>query len=405
MVRALLLALAASLLLNALLALALTPPWNETTFTHVARLADADSWQDSWTTMAAGLQHLESKDPRPLYRTLLVEQGVKFQYPPTALLPLEAAERATASEAAAFRLLDALSKLALVLTAVAAALLLRGTGGSPVASALAFAATLLFYPALKAVTLGNVQAWITAALALALVCWQRERKAAAGVLVGLACVLKPHFALVLAWAGLRREWRFAAAIGSTLAVVLAASVAHYGFAAHVDYLHALSFLGRRSESFYPNQSFVGLLHRALGNGNNVEWQANAFPPYHAGVFAAGVVVSLALLGAALFGRVRGTRGGALDLAAMLLAVTLASPIAWEHHYAVLAPILCLLLPEVLKPQAPLYERWLLLGAYLLSANFLALAQRLAPTPWNPLQSYLYAAALLVFLLLFRRRAA
>ena len=113
--------------------------------------------------------------------------------------------------------------------------------------------------------------------------------------------MKPHLALVLFWAALRREWRFAAAIGATLAVVLATSVVHYGLGAHVDYVHALSFLGRHGESFYPNQSFVGLLHRAIGNGNNVEWQANAFPPFHVGVFAAGVVVSLALLGAALFG--------------------------------------------------------------------------------------------------------
>jgi hypothetical protein len=81
---------------------------------------------------------------------------------------------------------------------------------------------------------------------------------------------------------------------------------------------------------------------------------------------------------------------------------MASPIAWEHHYAVLAPIDALLAPHVLRTGD---RRMLaLLGlSYLLSANFLAVAQRLAETAWNPLQSYLYFAALITFGLLLATR--
>jgi len=52
------------------------------------------------------------------------------------------------------------------------------------------------------------------------------------------------------------------------------------------------------------------------------------------------------------------------------------------------------------------RRWVALLAisYVASANFYAIAQRFAPTAWNPLQSYLYFGAWIAFGLLLAARA-
>jgi hypothetical protein len=148
----------------------------------------------------------------------------------------------------------------------------------------------------------------------------------------------------------------------------------------------------------------GLLHRLFFNGNNLEWRPDAFPPYHPAVSFGTVTTAVALLALAVWRSRSATGSGPLDLAAMLLACILASPIAWEHHYGVLAPIFAILVPATLR--WPVLGRWtapLLALSYLLSANFLAGAQLLAPTTFNPLQSYLYFGALVAFGLLLGAR--
>jgi alpha-1,2-mannosyltransferase len=396
-------AIAASVLLNLGLALGLHPPANETVFTHDTNFARGRMSRDSWGPMEAARSHLASGDPRPVYDAILFEQKVKFQYPPTSLLPLEALHRWADSSAPA--LLNAFTWAAVVVTALATGALLRGGGGERgwVLFALGAGATLLFYPVVKAYSLGQIQAWITALLALLLLAWRHGRRTAAGVLLGLACAVKPHFAIVVVWALLRRERRFAAAAVLTITAVLAVSLPLYGLANHLNYVKALAFMGRHGEAFYPNQSMNGLLNRLVGNGSNLEFLWDRFAPYDPVVFAGTVLTSLAILAIALFGpSAPGARGGEVDLAAILLAAVMASPIAWEHHYGVLAPIDAVLGPRVLRRG----NRWpaVLFGlSYLLSANFLAVAQALAPTAWNFLQSYLYFAALIVFALLLAVR--
>src|SRR5262249_44546416 len=76
---------------------------------------------------------------------------------------------------------------------------------------LAVACTLTFYPAVKAFTLGQIQVWINGLFALALLCFAAGRKTVSGALLGLICLIKPHYGVFLLWAALRREWRFAGA--------------------------------------------------------------------------------------------------------------------------------------------------------------------------------------------------
>jgi hypothetical protein len=275
---------------------------------------------------------------------------------------------------------------------------------SRLAAALLAAAGFAFYPLLKGFSLGQIQTWIGAALALLLLAFRLERRAVAGALLGFVVLLKPHFALVALWALLRGERRLLAWAALAVAGGLGVSLTRYGLAHHLDYLAALAFLGRHGESFHPNQSLTGLLHRLLGNGNNAEWVADAFPPYHPVVFVVGSAGSALLLLLALgFRRRAPGAGDACDLAAMLLAATLASPIAWEHHYGLLLPVYGLLAAELARPGAPRAERLALAASALVAASYVAPARLLAGTAWNPLQSYLYFAALTALALLLLRR--
>ena len=288
-------------LLSLALAVFLPAPLDETVLTHVAAFARGESAADSWAPMGAALDHLDSGDPRRLYDAVLFEQRIKFQYPPTSLLALEALRRVSGARLPL--VLNVLTWVAVLVTAIAAGLLLRaGAGGGRGTSLflLGLAGTIVFYPVVKAYTLGQIQAWITALLALMLLAWVAGRRALAGVLLGLVCLVKPHFALVGVWALLRHQYRFAAAAAATAALGLAGSLAHYGLAHHLNYLPALSFLARHGESFYPNQSMNGLLHRLLFTGNNVEWIGDAFAPFDTTVFAGTAISAAAIVALALF---------------------------------------------------------------------------------------------------------
>src|SRR5262249_53252071 len=203
--------------------------------------------------MAAGLAPLEARAPRPLYRTLLIEGRIKFVYPPPALLAYEGARglgRVLGLRRSTEGVLGAAAWASLFATALATALLLRPgrEGVNATAAVLAGVAALTFYPAVKAVTLGQFQALITAAQAAALLSLQRGPAGAAGALTGLVCLVKPHFAVLGVWAWRRREHRFLLAGAAAAAVPLVAAVWRYGVSPHLDYLNALSFLGRHGES-------------------------------------------------------------------------------------------------------------------------------------------------------------
>ena len=91
-----------------------------------------------------------------------------------------------------------------------------------------------------------------------------------------------------------------------------------------------------------------------------------------------------------------------DLACFSLAVTMASPVAWEHHYAILLPMLIWLwfADYGLRDKG----RWGLVFAviWVVSADYLSPADLVASIPGlNILQSTLYLAAWAVFILLMK----
>ena len=375
---------------------------------------------DSWTSLDMGHAYFNgAARERSLYEATFFSRRLDhkgFQYPPTSLLVMDAADVLFGSTR---RFLEVVTWLWIPVTAVLIAALDRRLAASghrgPRAegwarAALAAFATLTFYPLMRAYANGQVQTWINGLFAGAVLAWVCGRAAVAGALVALMAAFKPQAAFVLVWAVVRGKWRFVAGFAAVAVPLLAASIAAYGLPAHLEYLRVLAFLGRRGESFFPNHSVNGMLHRLLANGENLEFYRRGstrwldhFPPYNAFVHAATVVSSVLLLAAALWPpRSTAARAGTADFCMAALASTIASPIAWEHHYGVLLPILVVLWHG--RSGSPTALR-VLAVTYAVACNPWWVTRALAETPFNALQSYLLVAGLATLGLLHRLRGS
>jgi hypothetical protein len=385
---------------------------------HLKRFVRGEAFADSWDPMRAALRAFREDPDVPLYQKVFFESGTKFQYPPTSLLLLDAWEHAPAPDPLSNAMLNGLSQIMVAITLVlAVALFLRSVErvGPPavgpldtflrLVAALALAAT--FHPVLRAFTLGQLQTWVNALAAVALFATAARAPGIAGAAAGFACTLKPQLGLLLLWALVRREHRFALSMLATAGAFGAVSLAVFGLDDHLAYLDVLQVLSAHGESLHTNQSVNGLLHRWLGNGPNLEWIATAYPPFHPIVYAGTLGSSLGLVGIALFWRRREHAAAPeLDLGIAVLAFTLASPIAWEHHYGVLLPILAWMAPMAIRDAASGPALGVALAlAWLLTGQLAQVADLAAGTAWTPLQSYRLAGGVLTLALLFRLRGA
>ena len=428
---ALTLGLALFLLVNAFVlnnVLRLVSPiyYSETVLNHTSDVLHAEGCDDSWGIMAYALRYAQSPHTTPLYTEIFFNQRLKFQYPPSSLFAIEGMlwlggpELVRTAECPDFMpasLNDVLGWVFILMSAVSAAILLerglRQTLPGPSSSALIAARSLLvlgltltFYPIVKAFTLGQIQLWLNGMLALSLLCWATNWKASSGVLVGLMCLVKPHYGLFVLWAAWRREWRFTLACVAAGLIGLGASIATFGWTDNLDYLQVFWFLSQHGEVYYPNQSFNGLLNRVMtlidpDNYDSIGFDDNGFPPFNPWIYAGTVATSLAILSAALLRRGKeGDPDRVFDFCTMALSVTMASPIAWEHHYGIIFPIFAVLLASVIGHRTRLI---LLAVSYMVISNFFPVVNLLAPTVFNVAQSYLLFAALIVLALLHTAR--
>lgn len=264
--------------------------------------------------------------------------GPSFIYPPTAaveLMPLGLLVRGD-DLARATQAMDLLARGCALLTLVVAlgyAWPLAGDWRVRVGLAVAF---LAFYPTRWMLACVQAQALITACLALAIVAYGRGRGVLSGVLVGLACGLKPHLGLLLLFGGVRREWGFCAGVLGAVAVIGGVGLVLLGIEPWRVYLAEVLPALSPGYGYYPNQTVNGLLNRWLGNATGFEIARASTVVSIGSLLATAVFAVLAVVTRGVSKRGAGEEQAwrrAMDLAIAVLCVTLASPVAWEHHYA------------------------------------------------------------------------
>jgi alpha-1,2-mannosyltransferase len=168
----------------------------------------------------------------------------------------------------------------------------------------------------------------------------------------------------------------------------------------------ISHMAERGEAYYPNQSINGLLNRLMSIGdpelyNNLVFDISNFPPFTPWVYGATAVSSAAILFVAIARRSKG-EDRVLDYCQMAVSLTIASPIAWEHHYGILLPVFAILLTSAIADCRRMF--WLM-ASYVLVSTFIPATNLLAPTLWNVMQSYLLAGAFILLALLHSRSTA
>ncbi len=391
---------------------------NKSALDHAIWIFTDQIGDDSWRPMRLALDHWEESQGQALiYSDLLIKKNVKFQYPPTALLISKFIETNNLS----------VLEFSTATTFIFMFLMLAGVIGITLYSYKEYNApplslmekvsvgallTLLlftFYPAVKAGTLGQIQVWLNAFFAIAILCYISSYETAAGILLGLMASIKPQYALFVLWGIFRGNKRLVIAMIVTGTLGLLFGIREYGLATYVDYLRGLSFLSQHGESFYSNQSFNGLAGRFFSVRypdvfNNTKWRGYYFPPYNFWVFSFTQVTSIAVLVAALWkGKNRDKVSRVADFCLMGLAATMASPIAWEHHYGILFPIIvCIWLALWFgnEQQAGQWAKVTFAACYLAAANYIPITNLLASSYLNVLQSYLFFASCGFFALLW-----
>jgi alpha-1,2-mannosyltransferase len=391
------------------------PPGFEGTVLDVSkRVFSLQTQTDSWEPMANALRVWHGPSGFDVYSKMFFAPVEKFQYPPSALflaMGLAAGPNLGAISFETFTLVLSLMLLAVATNIILDRLMeIRGFDlGTPLQSGfrwmLVLGLMLTFYPVVRAFALGQAQLWLDALFGMALAAWVTERRALSGALIGTVCLIKPQLGLFLIWGLIRKEWRFAAGLAGICAAVFSVSLVYFGLQNHLSYLNVLSYLSERGESFQANQSLNGLLGRLVGledprEFNNLQWD-EGLPPYNPVIYFGTLLSSVVILVPALAWRsdcnpiVR-----ALDFCTLALSATMASPIAWEHHYGVIFPIYAVVF---ITAWGNAWALAVLAASYLLAAHYLPITGMLAGSPLNVVQSYLYFAAIALLLLMYGLR--
>ncbi len=385
-------------------------------FEHVFAL---DAAADSWAPMyLAALEKINNPDVG-IYQTIFFENHVKFQYPPISLLPFMVFVWLDITYESIVYYLNLVSLVSIVGIAVCLYVLAikvaeqyngrvaHSTGVKIVFFLLMLIGTFSFYPLLRGYELGQIQTLLDFLISLAFVAWLINGKLFAGVLIALATLVKPHFGLLIIWAMIRKEGRFC--VGMLLVLIPAGivSLLVFGFREHLDYLSVLSYIGKHGEVYWPNQSINGLLNRLFSDINPLVWMAESYAPYNSYVRFGTLISTIGFLLFGLLYRQRNAANNpvlsALDLSTMIILLTIASPIAWEHHYGAIWPVIILVLSAAinLAKTAPNWTVKLCLAlavlGYYLDANLFQFVtqENFITAPVNLIQSYFFYGALLL----------
>lgn len=386
-----------------------------------------DSW---WPMTEAAVAKLKFPD-QGIYENLFFERHIKFQYPPISILPFWAVYKFDMSWERATEIANFVSYLSLfgvVICGYQTIIVIAKKFYSEFQISLAYRvvsfllvliATFSFYPLMWGQFIGQIQVIIDLLISISFVAWLMGRKYFSGMMIALAALIKPQFALLLLWGLLRKEKQFL--IGLIIIFIPAGiiSLIVFGFQEHLDYLRALSHMGRHGEVYWPNQSINGILNRLLVDATSLMWTLESFAPYNMFVHIGTVISTALFILVGLFYQRKANAevggkpniGSALDLAAMLLICTIASPVAWIHHYGILLPVFLAAFLVAIHSYSTsakissLINILLLCASYFLLANYFTLSEKEAfsKPPVNLLQSLHFYGAFLLLIALFSLR--
>jgi hypothetical protein len=209
----------------------------------------------------------------------------------------------------------------------------------------AYLIALQFYPNNLALQFGQIQILLGLLVLLSCLAKLNNQSVLAGVFIAAATTVKPQLALLVIYGLSQKDWRFVGGFVVVAALALLTSVWLYSWANHVDYLSVLTFLSQHGEYHHLNQSINGFLNRELYDGPSVDIDPHnpvpnsGFPPYIPAVYYGTLASSLLLIVVAFLGRAYDstTTSHLLGYSLAIAAFTMASPIAWVHHYNVLLP--------------------------------------------------------------------
>ena len=367
---------------------------------------------NSWFPMDLAYDRVTGQTPGTLHELFFVEK-IKFQYPASSLLLYSALDFIGLPPTP--NVLNVCVWLSILLTSFAVFRICQTFIGKQqmslrfaeidkyVVSAVFALATLFFYPIMISWRLGQIQGILNMLFAFACLCWLGDRKLAAGVLIGLVCLVKPQFSLFLLWGALRRQHAFVLGQAAVIAIGTALSIVLYGWHNVAFYTEVLSYISRHGEVFWDNTSVNGFVSGLIQPHETLIWRYHEFPPYHPVTYVLTLVSSAVIVGAALFWRPQASPSpSSLDFMMAAFCFTLASPVAWGHHFGIAMPIFAVAFLEIARlgsrPRAVyLMCGWIICFA-LFSVNW-NFTQQFSNTALAPLQYWrLYAAFGFIFIL-------
>ena len=365
--------------------------------------------ENSWFPMSQALDLLHQSPGATVYETLFFSGHIKFQYPPTGLLVLELSRWLGVTTSSALNLANAwlliLSGLAFSVFAVKILGTLRWFGYRLPIGPIAFLLAVAFYPNRLALQFGQIQILLGLLFLLSCLAQLDNKYIFAGEIIAGAATVKPQFllfGLLMVW---QREWRFVVGFVIVTSIALFLSIELYGLRSHIEYFKVLRFLSQHGEYHHLNQSINGILNRYLYDGPSVDVDPenpvpnSGFPSFLPIVYVASTLTSLALVAIAFWVR----RLGAdpvlklLGFCTAAILFTMASPVAWVHHYNVLLPGYVVALKVILdrKGGERAWPLALIVISFLLTG--LPLATPFGPTvpSLNLFQSHVFIGAVLL----------
>ena len=378
---------------------------------------------DSWKPIAAALKYVATHaDASGLYQETYFRSSAQFIYSPLSLVFFQVVAFFGVNWASP-KWMNAFSWIFIPAIGVCLFFLLRGIQDfvrmvqlfSPydrtrqliLDLAFAMVSVLAFYPIMRGFALGQIQTWMTLALILSFTLFIFDKKVSCGILLALVAIIKPHLLVIAIWAALRREWRVLAGFIVTGTIIGVASLLIFGWTVHFEYLDLLGYLSKRGEAFHFSHSIESMLLRYMHNGNNLVWDGtHTQVVYMPWLHWTATACSLVILAAAIFSpRPSGKTESILDYAIVIASTTLASPVAYEHHFGVfLGVFLCAVVIWFAYAREQRWIGGLIALSYFLFANLITHVDKYADTGWNFVQSYLLWSSVLLLALLYRLKA-